>query len=114
MDRLDDDANGIAQRLLSWPVRPGESVLAGPRDTDLGKPASQANRRLQPGVFSGYLDFYNRSRPHSSLDGSTPDQAYFTDQPIRTAAYPRQTLHLSMRKICSDNRDHLSPARQEG
>ena len=24
-----------------------------------------------------YLDFYNRRRPHSSLDGSTPDQAYF-------------------------------------
>src|SRR5260221_3466351 len=23
-----------------------------------------------------YLDFYNRRRPHSSLDGSTPDQAY--------------------------------------
>ncbi|MGH8760414.1 MAG: IS3 family transposase, partial [Burkholderiales bacterium] len=25
-----------------------------------------------------YLDFYNGRRPHSSLDGSTPDQAYFT------------------------------------
>ena len=25
-----------------------------------------------------YLDFYNRRRPHSSLDGTTPDQAYFT------------------------------------
>ena len=25
-----------------------------------------------------YLDFYNRRRPHSSLDGGTPDQAYFT------------------------------------
>ncbi|MEA2903557.1 MAG: putative transposase, partial [Alphaproteobacteria bacterium] len=24
-----------------------------------------------------YLDFYNRRRPHSSLDGTTPDQAYF-------------------------------------
>jgi putative transposase len=38
------------------------------------------------GIFSGYLDFHNRRRPHSSLDGSTPDQAYFTDLPIRTAA----------------------------
>jgi putative transposase len=27
-----------------------------------------------------YLDFYNRTRPHSSLGGQTPDQAYF-DQP---------------------------------
>jgi putative transposase len=24
-----------------------------------------------------YLDFYNARRPHSSLDGRTPDQAYF-------------------------------------
>src|SRR5262249_24427561 len=24
-----------------------------------------------------YLDLYNRRRPHSSLDGMTPDQAYF-------------------------------------
>jgi putative transposase len=33
-----------------------------------------------------YLDFYNRRRPHSSLDGATPDQAYFTPLPIRMAA----------------------------
>ena len=33
-----------------------------------------------------YLDFYNRRRPHSSLDGMTPDQAYFTKLPIRMAA----------------------------
>ena len=33
-----------------------------------------------------YLDFYNRRRPHSSLDGTTPDQAYFTPLPFRMAA----------------------------
>ena len=33
-----------------------------------------------------YLDFYNGRRPHSSLDGTTPDQAYFTTLPIRLAA----------------------------
>jgi putative transposase len=33
-----------------------------------------------------YLDFYNSRRPHSSLDGTTPDQAYFTLLPIRMAA----------------------------
>ena len=33
-----------------------------------------------------YLDFYNRHRPHSSLDGTTPDQAYFNSLPLREAA----------------------------
>ena len=33
-----------------------------------------------------YLDFYNGRRPHSSLDGATPDQAYFPPLPIRLAA----------------------------
>ena len=33
-----------------------------------------------------YLDFYNRRRPHSSLDGTTPDQAYFNPLPFRVAA----------------------------
>jgi len=33
-----------------------------------------------------YLDFYNRRRPHSSLDGGTPDHAYFTPLPIRMVA----------------------------
>ena len=33
-----------------------------------------------------HLNFYNGRRPHSSLDGTTPDQAYFTSLPIRMAA----------------------------
>src|ERR1700730_18208115 len=33
-----------------------------------------------------YLDFYNGRRPHSSLDGSAPDQAYFNPLPLRLAA----------------------------
>ena len=33
-----------------------------------------------------YLDFYNGRRPHSSLDGMTPDQAYFSPLPLRLAA----------------------------
>jgi len=33
-----------------------------------------------------YLEFYNRRRPHSSLDAATPDQAYFNQLPIRLAA----------------------------
>lgn len=33
-----------------------------------------------------YLDFYNRKRPHSSLDAQTPDQAYFDHLPQVAAA----------------------------
>src|ERR1700704_3473888 len=33
-----------------------------------------------------YLDFYNCRRPHSSLDGTTPDHAYFPPLPLRMAA----------------------------
>jgi len=34
-----------------------------------------------------YMTFYNTRRPHSSLDGQTPDQAYqIKPQPIQVAA----------------------------
>jgi putative transposase len=36
-----------------------------------------------------YVDLYNRRRPHSSLDGRTPDQVYFAQEStlsIRLAA----------------------------
>jgi putative transposase len=33
-----------------------------------------------------YLAFYNGRRPHSSLDRSTPDQAYFNPLPQLAAA----------------------------
>ena len=36
--------------------------------------------------ISGYLAFYNRKRPHSSLNGRTPDQAYFGGLALADAA----------------------------
>ena len=36
--------------------------------------------------LSWYLDFFNRQRPHSSLDRQTPDEAYFTPRPVAAAA----------------------------
>ena len=38
------------------------------------------------GSIGGYLAFYNRKRPHSSLSGQTPDQAYFGGLALAEAA----------------------------
>jgi putative transposase len=43
--------------------------------------ASQARQGLQR-----YFKFYNERRPHSSLDGKTPDSVYFDSLPIQQAA----------------------------
>ncbi len=37
-------------------------------------------------ALAKYLDFYNRKRPHSSLDRMTPDEAYFNPSPMAVAA----------------------------
>ncbi len=39
-------------------------------------------------AMSRYFDFYNRRRPHSTLDGKTPDMAYFnlSEPPLAAAA----------------------------
>ena len=82
-----------------------------------------------------YLDFYNRKRPHSSLDARTPDHAYFHNLPqvaasmnfavvfgfvtlvgLRPPGVPprkrhhdgnRQRFHLSSAKTCPDKAGHL-------
>ena len=36
--------------------------------------------------LAAYIDFYNRRRPHSSLDGRTPDDVYFNSLPQLAAA----------------------------
>ena len=36
--------------------------------------------------ISTYLRFYNSGRPHSSLDGATPDHLYFAEVPLAKAA----------------------------
>ena len=36
--------------------------------------------------LADYLDFYNRRRPHSALDGCTPDAVYFNSLPQQLAA----------------------------
>lgn len=43
-----------------------------------------------------YLDFYNRKRPHSSLDGRTPDRAYFDHLPQVAAADSAAVFGVSL------------------
>jgi len=45
-----------------------EEVYLRAYDSVPGRPAPR---------LGGILDLYNRRRPHSSLDGMTPDQAYY-------------------------------------
>jgi hypothetical protein len=68
----------------------------------IGLPASRSYGRSLASLYNGRC-------PHSSLDGRTPDQAYFNPLPLRRAAQPRQTFHLTERIFCADNRDHLTP-----
>jgi putative transposase len=35
--------------------------------------------------IAGYIDFYNRERPHSSLDKQTPDEAYYQQPALQVA-----------------------------
>jgi putative transposase len=42
---------------------------------------SQARQDL-----AGYFRFYNEKRPHSSLDGKTPDSVYFNSLSLKQAA----------------------------
>ena len=37
-------------------------------------------------ALARYFDFYNRRRPHSTLDGQTPDTAYFNQRLLAAAA----------------------------
>ena len=73
--------------------RPHERKLGDQTKDDIDK-----EPRVERSCGRSQALLYNSRRPHSSLDGSTPDQAYFTPLPLRMAALPRQRLHLSMRK----------------
>ena len=66
--------NVFVERL--WKSVKYEEVYLRPYDT-VGEARASLGR---------YLAFYNRLRPHSSLDRRTPDEAYFSASPVAVAA----------------------------
>jgi putative transposase len=62
-----------------------EALYRRPRTT---KP--EPGHKIHPYLLRSYgrclVALYNGRRPRSSLDGTTPDQAYFTPLPLRSAA----------------------------
>lgn len=66
--------NVFVERL--WKSVKYEEVYLHAYDT-----VSQARQGLE-----SYFTFYNERRPHSSLDGKTPDTVYFNSLPIKQAA----------------------------
>ena len=46
--------------------------------------ATAQQLRAKIGELVGWMDFYNRCRPHSSLNGRTPEEAYTSDEADRS------------------------------
>jgi hypothetical protein len=57
-----------------------------------------------------YLNFYNVRSPHSSLDGMTPDQAYFTPLPSAWQPNPGRRSTYRRGKSVQTTGDHLTEA----
>jgi putative transposase len=49
--------------------------------------------------IGNYIEFFNRQRPHSSLNRQTPDQVYFNRQPVTLAAWKDQKQAVEMMEI---------------
>ena len=51
-------------------------------------------------ALSQYFDFYNRRRPHSTLDGKTPDMAVSDSRPVNPMARERGRQHWRIVLCC--------------
>jgi putative transposase len=55
-----------------------QDIKAGRKRMDVTAMALQTGTCKRAPDHKIYLDWYNSQRPHTSLEQSTPDQAYFT------------------------------------
>jgi hypothetical protein len=95
-----------AQGTISFPCRPPEERTQRPGPNHPNQITQWTTQLQEPAAKVFGPCGSGPAAP--AVDGITPDQAYFNPSPFRAAAYHRQDLHLSARRICSDNRDHLT------
>ncbi len=55
--------------------------------------AFETGTELRDGLTS-WIDFYNTSRPHSSLAGRTPDEAYYQLAPTPSPGHAPETVSV--------------------
>ena len=60
-------------------------------------------------VLTSYFDFYNETRPHQSLDYSTPDEMYFGNDKLKKAAQDETWVsHRAVRCVREKRRTHAA------
>jgi len=96
------------RRVLAWWVSitlEADFCIEAVEEVDLRAYASVSEARASIGR---YLGFYNSRRPHSSLGGKTPDQAYFNALvPVPVAASSRRQPTYEMPGTCSNQPNRL-------
>ena len=76
--------HGRARRLARQRLR---RATVAQRQVRTGVPEGLRRRERGARGLARYIEFYNMRRPHSTLDGNTPDEFYFASLPaIRKAA----------------------------
>src|SRR4051812_14744338 len=69
--------------------------------------AFETGSELRAGLLRG-IGYYNTGRPHSTLGGRTPDEAYGTGMMERLAACRQPEPSLTRPPNCPSGRDHLT------
>ena len=109
----DDAAAKPAYELVSKPAaptwkRPPRSRLEAKTQIAVCSKSASCSHRRKTASHTKIPIVPNGRRPHSGLDGITPDHAYFTPLPLRLAALaPVRGSTNRSRKNCSDNSTQL-------
>ena len=86
--RTTNRSRDLGSRIADEPLSPSRNGFIAYLNSLHNLTAGCANALAESQALSQYFDFYNRRRPHSTLDGNTPDTAYFnlSKPPLAAAA----------------------------